>query len=192
MTQTVLLVDDSEELLKAVARQLRAEPYVVLTATSAAKALSIAASTVIDVAVIDERMPHMLGSSLVDVLKKNYPQTINIMLTGHASLGLLHKLLNSRSIFRLLTKPYRADELRTAIRAALEEHTVTRLCSQVVTGLEHRSGELRKLERKFPGISHVERSANGALVLNEAGGEDIDSLIRVLELYTDEATEDAE
>jgi DNA-binding NtrC family response regulator len=157
----------------------------MLTTTSAADALRILGEEEVQVVVIDERMPQMRGSELVDLIRQRFPRIVSIMLTGNPSVELLQSLVNDQSVIRFLTKPYRPEQLRRAIVEAIDQYSVSTLCNRVIEGLEQRSGELRRLERNYPGISHVRRARDGAVVLDGEGREDIDGLIKVLEVEAD-------
>lgn len=182
MAPTVLFVDDSSDLLRALERQFRGDVFRILTTTSAADALRLLGEVEVQVVVVDERMPQMRGSELVELIQQRFPRVVNIMLTGNPSVELLQSLVNDQSVFRFLTKPYRPEVLRRAIVEAIDQFSVSTLCNRVIEGLEQRSGELRRLERSYPGISHVRRARDGAVVLDGEGREDIDGLIKVLEV----------
>ena len=64
---TVLFVDDEPNILKALQRLLRSEPWQVLTAVDPNEALEIMRRTPAQVVVTDQRMPSMSG---VDFLAK--------------------------------------------------------------------------------------------------------------------------
>lgn len=189
MTAHVLFVDDNIDLLRGIQRQLRKEQFTVLTVTSGEAALALLTAGEVDVLVVDERMPGMRGSELLRQVSEKHPGVVSIMLTGNPSLDLTTVLLNRQAVFKFLAKPYRLDELRNAIHEALEKRSVGKLCEKVIEGFEERSGELRRLEREFPGISKVRRERGGAVVLNNAGEEDVHELIKVLELYTEKKGE---
>jgi len=86
MSHKVLIVDDEPHVTEGLKRVLRKEPYEILTASSANQALSILDREAIDVVISDDKMPGMSGSELLSIVSLDYPDTIRIMLTGHASL----------------------------------------------------------------------------------------------------------
>jgi len=86
MKSVVLFVDDEPSFTDSLKRILRKEPYEILSAGSADEALMILDGQVVDVVVSDEKMPGMSGSEFLSIVSKRYPETIRIMLTGHASL----------------------------------------------------------------------------------------------------------
>ena len=84
MTTRVLFVDDEPDLTESVRCALRKEPYEILTANSAQEALGILETTEIDVVVSDEGMPEMRGSEFLSIVRRDYPETIRMILTGQA------------------------------------------------------------------------------------------------------------
>lgn len=123
---TVLLVDDELAVLEGFKRNLRAEPYAVVTATSSAEALSILEGRDVDVVVSDERMPGLCGTELLRQVQRAFPHVVRIMLTGEATLDLAKRAVEASAPYRLLTKPVAAGELMTTIRNALKVRELMR------------------------------------------------------------------
>lgn len=117
--QKLLLVDDEPNVIKALKRVMQHEPWQVLTAKTGRQALELMASTQIDVIISDERMPGMSGVELLSAVSKIYPETIRIILTGHANTALVFEAINDGAIYRFLTKPWNDEELIAVIRHAM-------------------------------------------------------------------------
>lgn len=117
---TVLFVDDEANILKALKRLLRNEPFEVLTATCAEEALEHFRRFEIQVVVSDQRMPEMSGADFLSQLRERYPDTIRMMLTGHTEMDTAVEAINRGEIFRLITKPWNEDVLRASLRQALD------------------------------------------------------------------------
>ena len=117
---TVLFVDDEANILKALKRLLRNEPFEVLTATCAEEALEHFRRYEIQVVVSDQRMPEMSGADFLSRLRERYPDTIRMMLTGHTEMDTAVEAINRGEIFRLITKPWNEDVLKAALRQALD------------------------------------------------------------------------
>lgn len=119
--QKILLVDDEPNIIKALSRVLQNEPWQVLTAKTGRQALELMASTPVDVIVSDEMMPGMSGVELLSAVSRIHPETIRIILTGHATTDLVFKAINDGAIYRFLTKPWDDQELLAVIRHAMEK-----------------------------------------------------------------------
>ncbi|VXD23664.1 Adenylate/Guanylate Cyclase [Planktothrix serta PCC 8927] len=131
---TILVVDDEPDNLDLLYRTFHRE-YRVLRAEGGLTALEILASQS-DVAVIisDQRMPQMSGTEFLSLTAVQYPDIIRIILTGYTDVEDLVEAINSGKVFKYVTKPWDADELKAIVKQALETHTV----------LKSRTEELRR------------------------------------------------
>ncbi len=117
---TVLFVDDEANILKALKRLLRHEPFEVLTATSASEALEQLQRFDIQVVISDQRMPEMSGADFLSRIRERHPETIRMMLTGYTEIDVAVEAINRGEIFRLITKPWNEDELKSSLRQAID------------------------------------------------------------------------
>lgn len=163
----VLFVDDDADLLEGVTHTLRKEPYRVLTASSGFKALKVLSRFHVDVVVSDERMPGMAGSELLAEVCREYPRTVRLLLTGQASVEAAIRAVNEGQIFRFLTKPLAPSEVIGNVRAAMAVAEKCATPRAPVPDAQRREAALSRLERQHPGISAVQRSADGAVLLGE-------------------------
>jgi len=81
----VLLVDDEEELVTALAERLSFRGIDADWSTSGNEALKLARAHTYDVAVLDIKMPNISGIDLKKRLEKMRPDMKYIFLTGHGS-----------------------------------------------------------------------------------------------------------
>jgi two-component system probable response regulator PhcQ len=163
----VLFVDDEAYFTDSLRRTLREEPFDVLIANSADEALAMLTAERVDVIVSDEKMPGMAGSKFISTVFKKYPDIIRIMLTGHGDLGVAIKAINEGQIYRFLTKPCHEIDLKNTIRQSLEYKQLLDRSKQLLRVAQHQSRVLEDLERKNPGITHVSRDSNGAVIIDE-------------------------
>ena len=121
MKQSILVVDDHKVIRDMLENMLSREYYTVHCAVSAEDALKILSQEPIDVVISDEVMPGMTGTQFLAVVRKDYPDTIRIILTGHASLESAMHAINEGEIYRFLTKPCNLFDLSVTIRQALQQ-----------------------------------------------------------------------
>lgn len=144
-TQRVLLVDDEENILMALRRLLRREPYTLLTARSGDEALEIMRQEPVQLVVTDHRMPGMTGTALLREVQRCWPDTVRVVLSGYSEVASIIAAVNDGAIYKFLTKPWNDDELKLNVRRALERHALVaenqRLTSEVVAQNE----QLRRL-----------------------------------------------
>jgi DNA-binding NtrC family response regulator len=79
----VLCVDDDAQILAALRRLFRGEPYDVVTAHSAAQALAALRARPVEVVISDERMPETTGCELLAEIRQRWPWIGRVILTGH-------------------------------------------------------------------------------------------------------------
>ena len=187
MRANVLLVDDEPRIAKAIQRTLRREEFDIYTAGSARAALDILATTPIDVVVSDEKMPGMSGTEFLAVVHREYPHTVRIVLTGHASLDTAIKAINEGSIFRFMTKPCNPSELAITIRQALQQKQLLEGSQRMLSVLKNQSNMLERLEEEHPGITAIDRDESGAIVISDAAAD-----LNVLLEHIDQETSRAE
>jgi HD-like signal output (HDOD) protein/CheY-like chemotaxis protein len=115
----ILFVDDDASVLAAVANLMFRDRkrWDTATAPGGQPALDALRTTPADVVVSDMRMPGMDGAELLEIVKREFPATARIMLTGYAEEDAITRALPV--VHQLLSKPCTASTLRTAIARAL-------------------------------------------------------------------------
>lgn len=178
MQHTVLLVDDERNLLEALGRALRHEPYRILAATSGAEALQILAKTRVDVIVADEKMPGMSGTELLAKARRAYPDAMRIILTGQASLESAIRAINEGEVYRFLTKPCDHADLAITIRHALQQKALMDETQRLLRTIRRQSALLEEVERAHPGITKVRTTPDGAIVVDDDLPRDFDTFMK--------------
>lgn len=180
MLNKVLLVDDDQHVINALKRALRHDPYDILSANSAEEALNIMAGERIDLVVSDEKMPGMTGSKFLSMVCRKYPDTIRIILTGHASLEVTIRAINEGEIYRFFTKPWNDVDLTITIRQALQQKELIVQNRLLLKKVREQSSILQELEKEHPGITRVKKDSSGAIVV-----DDIAEIERYMESFLD-------
>ena len=121
MQHVIMIVDDEPPVRELLMDAFALEPWEVLCAGTAEEALDILAREPVDVVVSDEKMPGMSGSEFLAVVRQQYPDTIRMILTGHASLESAIRAINEGEIYRFFTKPCNMVDLIVTIRQALQQ-----------------------------------------------------------------------
>lgn len=119
----VLCVDDEPKILSAIGRNLRGALDLTL-AGSGAEALARLreAEAPFAVVVTDMKMPEMNGIALLTQVRREFPDTTRILLTGYAELDSVVQAVNEGHIFRFLSKPCSTTQLLETIRAGARQH----------------------------------------------------------------------
>jgi DNA-binding NtrC family response regulator len=177
MNDKILLVDDEENVLKALKRALFEESLEIEVASSAEDALDIMAEKHFKVVVSDERMLGMQGSEFLSQVKDLHPATVRILLTGHATLEAAMRAVNRGEIYRFFAKPWDDNDIRFAIRSAVEKYDLEAENRRLLATVKNQAMELKVLEKRYPGISRVEKDSRGIFLLPDIDEAEIDVLI---------------
>lgn len=122
MTVRILCVDDDSNVLQSYRRALR-KRLQIDTALSGEEALrAMDNQGPYAVVVSDMRMPGMNGVEFLKRVKVNAPDTVRMMLTGHADLRTVLEAINDGYVFRFITKPCPPDQFARVLEAGLAQY----------------------------------------------------------------------
>ncbi|WP_051617345.1 HD domain-containing phosphohydrolase [Desulfonatronovibrio hydrogenovorans] len=139
VNQRVLFVDDDLNILEGFQRTLR-KKFQVETATGPMQGLrTINEKGPYAVVVADLKMPKISGIEFLSRVKKLFPETVRIMLTGHGDLNVAMEAINQGNVFRFLVKPCAPHEIDNALQAGIEQYRLVTLekdiMEKTVTGI---------------------------------------------------------
>ncbi|MBL7164204.1 MAG: response regulator, partial [Anaerolineales bacterium] len=86
MSAKILVVDSEKEIRDTLSNMLEAEKHNVLTVASGEEALEILEDKEIAVMITEVRLPYMGGIEVTKKASQISPETVSILLTGHASM----------------------------------------------------------------------------------------------------------
>lgn len=121
MKPSILVVDDNEDLCQTIADVMKKNGYHVKTAFSGEDALAIIEKNLIDLVLLDIKLPGMDGLAVLAKIKKLYPGLLVIMITALTDARPAVEALKSGA-YDYLLKPFELDELRLVVAKALETH----------------------------------------------------------------------
>ena len=168
MQHTILIVDDEPTITAVLRDAFSREPYVILSAGCAEEALPILDRKEVDVVISDEKMPGMSGTEFLAVVRKKYPDSIRMILTGHASLEAAVRAINEGEIYRFFSKPCNVLDIALSVRQALQRRDL-RKENQHLLGLQKQQfAMIEKLERQYPGITKVNKDSKGEVLIDDS------------------------
>jgi len=132
MNDTILYIDDDEANL-LVLRAACAGDLNVVTATSGPEGLGILAQQEIAVLLVDQRMPGMTGVEVFEIAREQYPDAVRIMITAYTDLTEAIAAINRGHIRRYLRKPWEPEELKAALREAVEIYQTRKKIAELET-----------------------------------------------------------
>ncbi|MGD8506980.1 MAG: response regulator [Candidatus Bathyarchaeota archaeon] len=118
-TTHILIVDDDESISKTLSVILQGEGYQTTTATTAKEAISKSETKFYNVALLDIKLPDMLGTQLLARLQEITPKTVKIMITGYPSLQNAVEAINFGAESYVM-KPLDPSQLLKTIKEKLQ------------------------------------------------------------------------
>jgi len=115
----VLLVDDEEEFVQSLAERIRMRDLGSDVALNGEQALAKLKEKLPDVMVLDFKMPGIDGLTVLEQVKKTYPNVQVIMLTAHGT-SEIEKKARDLGAFDYLQKPVGIETLTKVIEKAYE------------------------------------------------------------------------
>jgi two-component system response regulator HupR/HoxA len=138
----LLLIDDEPANLQKLHRTF-VDQYNVHLAQTGEEALEILKSHRIDAVITDQKMPNMTGIEFLDAARKENPDLVRIILTGYAEVNDLIAAINASKVHKYITKPWVPDDLRMAVREALEKRELQRENDRLAAELRAANERLR-------------------------------------------------
>ncbi|MBW4053885.1 MAG: Flp pilus assembly complex ATPase component TadA [Proteobacteria bacterium] len=146
---TLLFVDDEENVLSSLKRIFMEENYMILTATSAARALEIMEAQPVQLIVSDHRMPGMTGAEMLKRIKESWPETIRIMLTGYADVNSIMGAVKDGAVYKFITKPWNDEDLRLTVSLALQQYVLIQENRQLKEVAKHQQATITRYAGLF-------------------------------------------
>jgi DNA-binding NtrC family response regulator len=172
--EQVLVVDDEEELRKAIVEILTLDGFEVDQASSAEEAAEKFAQTAYDVLITDHNLPGKTGVELLEESLARYPEIIGVVITGY---GTIETAVNAikKGAYNYLTKPFKLVELPVMVRKGLKERYL-RFENQYLRkqldekyGFSNIIGTGRAMKRIFELVDTIAGLSSTILIQGETG-----------------------
>ncbi len=128
ITQVKILVIDDEAIMRdGCARILARDGWSIITAENGERGLQEISSLAdeIDVILLDLMMPGMSGMEVLDRIRAIDPNLLVIVITGYATVEVAVQAMK-KGAYDFTSKPFTPDQLRLAVRRALERRALQR------------------------------------------------------------------
>ena len=151
LTHHILLVDDEAQIGKALERLLTMEGLDFTYLDNAPDALSTVQSTETPFSLVisDQRMPEMLGTEFLKMVKQISPDSIRFLLTAHSDMDTVTHAINQGAVHKFIHKPWDNKDFLADIKSALtrfEQQTENHALFQTAVG---QNRKLYLLDRKL-------------------------------------------
>ena len=115
----ILIVDDEEIVRLCLVRTLAGKHVDVETVANGKDALAMMQRNPFDVVLLDVRMPGMDGMAVLETIKRNWPESEVIVITGYPVLEAAKHAV-TLGAYDYLAKPVGPDEIVNAANGALQ------------------------------------------------------------------------
>jgi two-component system, sensor histidine kinase and response regulator len=172
----ILIIDDEEALRDGCSQVLEKAGYAVLTAEQGIEGIKLAREQLPDMAFIDLKMPNISGMEIIEILSRDIPDIVLVMITGFATIVSAVEAMQ-KGAYDYLPKPFNPDQLRALAKRGLEHRNL-----KIETKRLREEKDL--MERNF--ITFVSHEMRSPLVvirqyieaLNEIAGDRLDKDVK--------------
>ncbi len=169
----IQLVDDEPNILSSLRRLLKPQGWEVHTYDNVESALGGLLEHNYAAIVSDYQMPTADGVTYLQFAKQRQPDAMRLVLSAHGDRTSMIKAINQAEVYRYLSKPWNDYEVVAAIKSAIDLYQLKvenrQLQNEVDTQkamLRAREQELLRLEAENPGITRVQRDADGSVLIS--------------------------
>jgi PAS domain S-box-containing protein len=159
----LLVVDDETSITVTLSELLRREGYSVHTANTGAEAMDLISLNEYDLAIVDLHMKGIDGMAVLEQVRRRWPLTPGIILTGYASLDSAIAAVR-QGVNDYLIKPCDIPDLKLAIRRGLEQRYLLVAQREIQGGLERASEHLGSH------LAAIVESSDDAIISKTLGG----------------------
>ncbi|MFH1147163.1 MAG: sigma-54 dependent transcriptional regulator [Pseudomonadota bacterium] len=170
----VLVIDDSQAVLKGVSEILTSNGYGVDSAADGAAGIDKISEKFYDIILTDLAMPKFDGMQVLKHITDNSPESICIIVTGYGTIKNAVEAIKLGA-FDYLTKPLKSEEILICIDRALNYRNLKRenttLKKQLNTRYSYENiiGDSEKIQEVFRLIEKVAQTDSTVLIMGESG-----------------------
>lgn len=194
MEPKILIVEDDSALQEVISDLLKNEGFVTITSSTGSKALEILNKSLPSLVLLDLGLPDITGESVLQRIRKNYPDLPVVILTAKSKPHEIAEGLNLGAD-DYLPKPFAVAELLARINARLKRQSKTKdilVASDLVLDLSKitvRRGrkKISLTKTEFQLLKYLlvnkGRVVSRDIILNNVWGYSSDVESRVVDIY---------
>ncbi len=174
VSSQILVVDDEEAVRRGIAQVLGRRQLTVSTAASAHEALEILNQRPFAIILLDIKLPDVDGIEFLRLLRKDFPETAIIMITGYPTIQSSVECIKLGAL-DYLVKPFRIDELEAVVEKARERLSQKSTPKKPepeeagALGLDFIIGESPAMKQVYAKIRRAAPSDSTVLLTGESG-----------------------
>jgi DNA-binding NtrC family response regulator len=170
----ILVVDDEMIVCESCQRILEEEGYEVEIALSGKEAYEKMKAHPFDIVITDLKMPGIGGMEILRTFRKDYPDSIIIMITGFSTVETAVEAMKLGA-FDYIPKPFTPDEVSIVVKKAIEkkslmlENIYLRQELQEKYGFHNIVGKSKKMQEIYRIIAKVAMTDSTVLITGQSG-----------------------
>lgn len=168
----ILVVDDSEDMLEVLRRNLTLKGYKTYTVQSVPDAIKILDSTKVDLVITDLKIPEVGGLELIKHIRANFKNIEVLVITGYPSIqGAVDAVKTGAEEY--LVKSFTDEELFAAVQRSFDKLNA-RIATQVKSHFRNKTlqgiiGVSKAIQEVFNTIKKVSITSATVLITGESG-----------------------
>jgi response regulator RpfG family c-di-GMP phosphodiesterase len=147
--ERVLIVDDDELILRALARILEERGYVTRCYLDPEEALHALDAESPIVIISDYMMPGMDGVDFLKRARHKAPGAVRILCTAAEDFKVALQAVNSGEVFRIISKPWHQQELVATVNQAIESARLRRENERLTAEVQRQNGQLVEINGRL-------------------------------------------
>ena len=174
LKEKILVADDEKSMREFLEIMLKKEGYRVSLASNGEEVLKLLEKDVVDLVLLDIRMPKMDGIAALKKIKALSAETVVIMITAYASADTAIKAMKEGA-YDYITKPFKIEEIKLIIKNALEKKSLQKeniLLKKAVLDRYHFDniiGQSPKMQALYDLLEKVSPTKTNILITGESG-----------------------
>jgi DNA-binding NtrC family response regulator len=170
----LMIVDDELIVRESLLYWFKKYGHETETAASALEALEKIALKPFHLLFVDIKMPGMDGLELLERVKKEYPDTMVVIITAHGSIESAARAMRAGASDYLL-KPFKPDQLSLVMEKIFSQQKITadyqyvKGCLDQITQFDNIIGQSAAMEKLYALILEVAQSDASILITGETG-----------------------
>lgn len=142
----ILYVDDEPELLRSLTSLLRKQKLTLVTLQDSNKIEEVLeANGQFALVLSDQRMPGYDGVKVLETVKKKFPESIRVLVTGYSDYKDTIRAINESGINSYISKPWNDDDLLKNINDWIEQYNLRVQNKFLLNALDEENKKLNEI-----------------------------------------------
>ena len=161
----ILVVDDEKVVREGCTRVLGGKGFEILTAENGHQAMEMLPENLIDIILLDLKMPVMSGEEVLERVCRDYPDIPIIIITGHGTIDTAVECMK-KGAYDFVTKPFQIDPFLLTINRAADKRELEKKAKLYEEEKQRNLYDINLEKSRLKTI--INCMANGVMVCNRS------------------------